>query len=218
MTESNVVQLAPLEPEDNRNLLDVLIKNAKAPTAEQQNLLKLAETISKTVGYDEPLLPHHEEEIAKMFKKRQHGYGRTAYNLAHEAHASVQNERSRQAVQRIMREESAASLSGYTAQEIDDLKTAMRERWKQLGKKMRELKGKDDDGARKLKDDRTCINRALWWIERGKLPIYLTEYRRGAEDILAPFHARYEMWKTDDAAMNAEFKRRVEIRLGRKAA
>src|SRR5258708_30762488 len=81
MTESNVVQLAPLEPEDNRNLLDVLIKNAKAPTAEQQNLLKLAETISKTVGYDEPLLPHHEEEIAKMFKKRQHGYGRTAYNL-----------------------------------------------------------------------------------------------------------------------------------------
>jgi hypothetical protein len=191
---------------ENGNLPDIEVNG------EVHSFGSVAAIIQKEIDYDEtPLLDEHEQRVNAIFKRRQRGYGRTAHNLYKRDHDSMQNAIWARAQKRIVRDENAALLAGYTAQEIDDLKTAMRERWKELGKKMRELKGKDEDGACKLRDDRARINRALWWIERGKLPTHLSEYS-GAEDILAPFHARYEMWKTDDAAMNAEFQRRAEIR------
>jgi hypothetical protein len=36
---------------------------------------------------DDDLLPHHRSIVDAMFAKRQHGYQRTAYNLAHRANA-----------------------------------------------------------------------------------------------------------------------------------
>src|SRR5260370_39004251 len=36
---------------------------------------------------DHDLLPHHQSIVDAMFTKRQHGYRRTAYNLAHRANA-----------------------------------------------------------------------------------------------------------------------------------
>jgi hypothetical protein len=104
-----------------------------------------------------------------------------------------------------------------TPDEIDELKAAMRERLKKLG-----LKPARDEDAR-LK--RRCINRGLKLLNDGELPFTL-EAIAGAEDLLAPFHARYnaaasklakraleEIARTpvDDAAWEAELKWRAKV-------
>jgi hypothetical protein len=40
-------------------------------------LEKVARILSEKVGYEEPLQPHHQTKIDKIFLKKQHGYGRT---------------------------------------------------------------------------------------------------------------------------------------------
>jgi hypothetical protein len=77
---------------DFRGLLDLLIQavnlderpsmvvdgKAYAPF----ELLRVADLLP-----DDDLLPHHQSIVDAMFAKRQHGYRRTAYNLAHRANA-----------------------------------------------------------------------------------------------------------------------------------
>jgi hypothetical protein len=43
--------------------------------------------IWKLLSYEEPLQPHYQERVDRLFGKRQWGYGRTAYNLWHSQHA-----------------------------------------------------------------------------------------------------------------------------------
>lgn len=76
---------------DYRDLIDVLIQAVELtgggdrPTIEVNgkvyagfDLLKVAALLP-----DDDLLPHHQAAIEKMFQKKQRGYRRTAYNLAH---------------------------------------------------------------------------------------------------------------------------------------
>jgi hypothetical protein len=107
-----------------------------------------------------------------------------------------------------------------TEEEIAALKLAMRERWKELGRKARNEPENPDD----LPWQRRCINRGLKLIESGKLPFCL-EDKAGAEDLLAPFHALYEAAKAelyeraseeiaqtpvDDEAWKRELRRRAD--------
>ena len=95
----------------------------------------------------------------------------------------------------------------------------MRERWKALGRKAR------TENAEDLRWKRRCINRGLKLIESGNLPFCL-EDMAGAQDLLAPFHARSEAaWDEfckrtaeeiaqtpiDDEAWNRELERRAKI-------
>jgi hypothetical protein len=116
------------------------------------------------------------------------------------------------------------AISEYaTAEEIDALNRALRERWKRLGQQMRKPGFDGESEFREQWVDRKSINRGLKLIARGELPILLDDYS-GAKDLLAPFHARYEAakaasWKRrkeeiaetpiDDAAWNAELQRRA---------
>jgi len=117
------------------------------------------------------------------------------------------------------------SLAEYaTSEEIATLKAALRKRWKQLGREMRELSGNDADNVtRNLKSDRSSIQWALTLIDEGELPIH-PETFSGAEDILAPLHERYEAAEIklhertlreiertpiDDDAWSAELRRRA---------
>ncbi len=121
------------------------------------------------------------------------------------------------------------SLTEYaTPEEIAALEAALRERWKQLGK---ELSGKDaGDETGNLKSDRSSIKWALALIGQGELPRHLDTFSE-AEDILAPFHERYEAAKfklrectlleiertlIDDDAWNAELHRRKMVEQRRK--
>src|ERR1700730_9173696 len=54
-------------------------------------LEKVARILSEKVGYEEPLQPHHQTKIDKIFLKKQHGYGRTGYNLATRANQIYAN-------------------------------------------------------------------------------------------------------------------------------
>lgn len=112
-------------------------------------------------------------------------------------------------------------LADYaTTEEIAELQFAMRERWKQLGRKTRS-EGSDDD----LSWKRRCINRGLKLIRNGELPFCLQDCA-GAQDLIAPFKARYEAAKADlyetarleierrpidDAAWEKELKRRAQV-------
>lgn len=117
------------------------------------------------------------------------------------------------------------SLAEYaTAEEIDGLKANLRKRWKQLGSKMREFSGNSASVVtRNLKSHRSSIQWALALIAQGKLPRHLEAFSE-AEDILAPFHERYEAAKSklhectlkeiertpiDDDAWNDELHRRA---------
>jgi hypothetical protein len=119
------------------------------------------------------------------------------------------------------------SLAEYaTAEEIDALKADLRKRWKQLGSKMRELSGKGAiDVICNLKSDRSSMQWALPLVGQGELPRHSKTFSE-AEDILAPFHARYEAAKSklrectlreiertpiDDSAWNAELCRRAKV-------
>ncbi len=119
------------------------------------------------------------------------------------------------------------SLAEYaTLEEIAALKADLRERWKQLGKKMREITGNGaSDVTRSLKSDRCSIQWALALIAQGELPRQLKTFSE-VEDILAPFHERYEAAKLklheltlrviegtpiDDNAWNAEMQRRAKL-------
>jgi hypothetical protein len=79
---------------DRRQLLDVLIQavdiasiEGKPPEIEVDGRVYASHDILKVAALlpDEPLQPHHQDTIDRMFKKRQRGYGRTGYNLAHRA-------------------------------------------------------------------------------------------------------------------------------------
>ena len=117
------------------------------------------------------------------------------------------------------------SLAEYaTAEEIDALKADLRKRWKQLGSKMRELSGNSASVVkRNLKSHRSSMQWALALIAQGKLPCHHEAFSE-AEDILAPFHERYEAAKSklhertlkeiertpiDDNAWNDELHRRA---------
>jgi len=104
-----------------------------------------------------------------------------------------------------------------TPDEIEALKATMRERWKKLGRKL--ARGEDERCKRR------CIDRGLKLLNDGELPFTL-EAIAGAEDLLAPFHARYnaaaseldkraleEIARTpiDDAAWEAELKWRAKV-------
>jgi hypothetical protein len=119
------------------------------------------------------------------------------------------------------------SLAEYaTPKEIAVLNSDLRKRWKQLGSKMREVSG-DGAGEAKgnLKSDRSCIQWALVLIARGELPCHFSAFSE-AEEILAPFHERYESAKSelhactlreiartpiDDKAWSAELHRRAKV-------
>ncbi len=118
------------------------------------------------------------------------------------------------------------SLAEYgTREEIAALKADFRKRWKYLGERLRELSRKDISGdTRNLKSDRSSIKWALTLIAQGELPRHLETFSE-AEDILAPFHERYEAAKSklhectlreiertpiDDNAWNAELHRRAK--------
>ena len=80
----------------------------------------------------------------------------------------------------------AAPLSKYAASaEVKMLARAMRQRWKAMGRDARSL-SKDSH----VYWQRDCIGRGLKLLRRGELPILLEDYA-GAEDLLAPSHARY---------------------------
>jgi len=89
------------------------------------------------------------------------------------------------------------ALANYaTPQETAALKAALRERWKELGRKAR---NEPDDKT--LPWQRRCINRAIQLIDANELPLSL-EDTSGAKDIFAPFHAKY-------AAARAELHERT---------
>jgi hypothetical protein len=76
---------------DKRDLIELLID--AATTGEDPSIEVDGKTFDllKVVWLlpDEPLQPHHQEKIDKLFKKRQRGYQRTGYNLAHRAHSAA---------------------------------------------------------------------------------------------------------------------------------
>jgi hypothetical protein len=89
---------------DYHKLFDLLIEAASVDWSERpsitidgkrQDLHKAVAIISKNLGRKQDLLPHHQEKIDAKFSKRQHGYGRTARNLAHRAHAIASANRAR---------------------------------------------------------------------------------------------------------------------------
>jgi signal transduction histidine kinase len=117
------------------------------------------------------------------------------------------------------------SLAKYaTPEEIAVLKAALRKRWRNLGKKMRKLRGNAArDVISDLKSHRSSLQWALALIAQGELPRHLETFGE-AEDILAPFHERYEAAKSklhectlkeiertpiDDNAWNDELHRRA---------
>jgi hypothetical protein len=79
---------------DFRGLLDFLIEAVKlverpsmvvnGKTYAPFELLRVADLLP-----EDDLLPHHQSIVDAMFTKRQHGYRRTAYNLAHRANAKT---------------------------------------------------------------------------------------------------------------------------------
>jgi hypothetical protein len=87
---------------DLRGLIDVLIQAVKLsgdklPVIEVNGkpyeLLKAAALLP-----DGDLLPHHQEIIDSMFQKRQRGYHRTGYNLAHRAHENFHDAQRRKSL------------------------------------------------------------------------------------------------------------------------
>ena len=124
------------------------------------------------------------------------------------------------------------SLAEYaTPREIAALEADLRERSKQLGRRMRELSGdRASDVIRNLKSDRSSVQWALALVAQGELPHHLTTFSE-AEDILAPFHERYEAAKSelhdctlreiertpiDDNAWNAELHQRAKAEQSKK--
>jgi hypothetical protein len=135
-----------------------------------------------------------------------------------------------------------ALLAEYaTPEEIAALKIGLRERWRELGQKLREFPAKAEPESReerlrtfaggerservRIHDSRSSINAAIETIENGELPLYLENYS-GSKDIFVPFHARYEAAKAelyertlreieqtpvDDDAWAAELKRREYV-------
>jgi hypothetical protein len=81
------------------------------------------------------------------------------------------------------------SLAVYaTPEEIAALKAALRKRWRNLGKEMRELRGNAASGViSDLKSDRSSLQWALALIAQGELPRHIKTFSE-AWDILAPFH------------------------------
>jgi hypothetical protein len=84
---------------DYRDLMDIMCEayenreNGQLPAIEIDgrpcSFEGLSALISSKVGHETPLLPQHEERVNRIFKKRQHGYGRTAHNL-YKAHYDSQ--------------------------------------------------------------------------------------------------------------------------------
>jgi hypothetical protein len=106
------------------------------------------------------------------------------------------------------------AISEYaTADEIAELRTALRNRLAQLGEKK----------THPYPFHRKCIRRALELIDRGELPLGVNS-TEGAHDILAPFYARYcaaraelqaqalsTQTAVDDEAWAAELQRRSRV-------
>jgi hypothetical protein len=92
---------------DFRGLLDLLIEAVKLDerpsmvvngnTYAPFELLRVADLLP-----DEELLPHHQSIVDGMFTQRQHGYQRTAYNLAHRANAITVSATAGEVIQRHM--------------------------------------------------------------------------------------------------------------------
>jgi hypothetical protein len=121
------------------------------------------------------------------------------------------------------------SIEAYmTPAESASLKAAMRERWKELGRQMRQAGGKDvknEQGYNDFQWRRKCISAGLKLIAQGTMP-WLREHYHGAEDLVQELQARYEAarmaeigkWEQevaqtpiDDAAWDAELKRRAQV-------
>ncbi len=80
---------------DRRDLLDTLIEavritdeTGERPSIKVDGKVYAGHELVKVallLSFDEPLQDHHAAKIADFFDWRQHGYGRTAYNLANRA-------------------------------------------------------------------------------------------------------------------------------------
>lgn len=88
-----------------------------------------------------------------------------------------------------------------TPDEIARLRQEMRSRWRALGREMKRNGINRDDVA----DKRRSVNRGFKLIVAGTLPVCLHDYR-GAQDILAPYHARRK------AAQAASEQKQIEER------
>jgi hypothetical protein len=74
--------------------------------------------------------------------------------------------------------ESSTKIADYaTTDEVAALEVALHDRWKALGREMRRLGEKGEDGRRELWCKRRAINRALKLIKKGELPICLEDFR-----------------------------------------
>jgi hypothetical protein len=99
ISPDEMVPVLKLEGDDLRGLIDVLVRAQVVTRAEGRTpLIEVkgkrydilnAGKLAFQLGYETPLQPHHETLVEPFFKARQHGYGRTAYNLAQRAHQSA---------------------------------------------------------------------------------------------------------------------------------
>lgn len=95
MSNQAIVEFDAADP---RCLIDVLVEVVKITAVDgvkpivetggkkYSDMVKLV-SVTMVGLYDEKLQPDHQKIVDALFVKRQHGYGRTAYNLAHRAHA-----------------------------------------------------------------------------------------------------------------------------------
>jgi hypothetical protein len=114
-------------------------------------------------------------------------------------------------------------VSDYmTPPEIETLLRDLRERWKEIGRKLKTASEDDRDTCQR---QRRCINRAIKHVSEDGIPIVF-DNSYGAKDILAPLHKRYEDARqkaiksaerakrakpVDDAAWAKELERRASV-------
>lgn len=105
------------------------------------------------------------------------------------------------------REQVSRKLSSYaTEDEMSQLKQALTDRWRDIGK---------DHGGEELRYRRQNIRCALTRIKKGEFPSSTPE----TEDLLKPFRQRYELAREnalpptadDQAAWEKEIRRREEL-------
>jgi hypothetical protein len=110
--------------EDYRWLLETLVEACEVTSREGERpeivvngkvfrplgLLKVAQLLP-----DEALQPHHQVMMDELFKKKQSGYRRTAFNLAHRANSIASSRQARAAMEALAKEGLLAAKSGDTS-------------------------------------------------------------------------------------------------------
>lgn len=109
-----------------------------------------------------------------------------------------------------------------TEPELRALIEAMRQRWRDLGRQMKQAASGERETIR---ERRQAINRGINALEAGRLPVLAQEHI-GAKDLMAPYLERYQQavrkdWATvcrkaearpvDDEAWQQELERRAKI-------